>query len=176
MQSPAFNLEYAQSIPALKDQMGSVRGDPVKVLDLLFTKKEYDFGSGAWFLTSQCNRGARTALQSGSEEGWAQFISSCVGTDANKERKAYWRAAVEALQLHFQQAETGRPALPGLSDTAGAVNQVDWAMHVLSHVSYAPLSINVKATKIFQPPKSVHSPRLDDRRRGINMELLTQKA
>lgn len=51
MQSPTFNLKYAQSIPALKDQVASVRGDPVQVLDLLLTKMEYDFGSGAWFLT-----------------------------------------------------------------------------------------------------------------------------
>lgn len=98
MQSPEFNLKYAESIPALEDKVAPIKDDPVKVLDLLLTKKEYDFGSGAWFLTSQCDEGVRSALQSGSEEGWAQFISTCVGTDANDDRRAYWTAAVDALK------------------------------------------------------------------------------
>ncbi|RHZ52643.1 hypothetical protein CDV55_102056 [Aspergillus turcosus] len=97
MQSPAFNAKYAASLPTLADKLKGVSGDPTGVLDLLLSNEEYDFGSGAWFLTTQCSQDVRSELQSGSEAGWQKFISSCVGTDANEERKAYWTRAVQAL-------------------------------------------------------------------------------
>ncbi|KAF4175259.1 hypothetical protein CNMCM8694_008499 [Aspergillus lentulus] len=97
MQSPAFNAKYAASLPALADKLEGVSGDPAGVLDLLLSNEEYDFGSGAWFLTTQCSQEVRSELQSGSQAGWEKYISSCVGTDANEERKAYWTRAVQAL-------------------------------------------------------------------------------
>ncbi|KAL5360908.1 hypothetical protein BJX96DRAFT_151045 [Aspergillus floccosus] len=97
MQSPAFNKKYAASIPALSEKLAPVADDPVKVLDLLLADEKYDFGSGAWFLTSQCSDAVRKELQSGSEAGWRQYIQECVGTDANDDRKAYWQRAVQAL-------------------------------------------------------------------------------
>jgi hypothetical protein len=97
MQSPAFNAEYASSIPAIKEQAKAVKDDPDAVLDLLVAVPEYDFGSGAWFLTTQCEEPIRTALQSGSEEGWKGFIVECVGTEANDARRGYWVSAKEAL-------------------------------------------------------------------------------
>ncbi|KAL2815915.1 hypothetical protein BJX63DRAFT_152532 [Aspergillus granulosus] len=97
MQSPTFNAEYASSIPAIKDQAEVVKDDPDAVLDLLVAVPEYDFGSGAWFLTSQCTDPVRTALQSGSEDGWRGYIVNCVGTEANDARREYWVRAVEAL-------------------------------------------------------------------------------
>ncbi|GIJ89930.1 hypothetical protein Asppvi_008876 [Aspergillus pseudoviridinutans] len=97
MQSPAFNAKYAASLPALADKLKGVSGDPAGVLDLLLSNEEYDFGSGAWFLTTQCSQDVRSELQSGSEAGWQKYITSCVGTDANEERKAYWTRAVQAL-------------------------------------------------------------------------------
>jgi hypothetical protein len=99
MQSPAFNAKYAASLPALADKLKGVSGDPAGVLDLLLSNEEYDFGSGAWFLTTQCSQDVRSELQSGSEAGWQKYISSCVGTDANEERKAYWTRAVQALGI-----------------------------------------------------------------------------
>ncbi|KAF9884333.1 hypothetical protein FE257_001846 [Aspergillus nanangensis] len=97
MQSPEFNAKYAASIPALADKLQAASGDPAKVLNVLLSDEKYDFGSGAWFLTSQCSKEVRSNLQSGSEAGWKDYISSCVGTDANDERKAYWTRAVKAL-------------------------------------------------------------------------------
>ncbi|KAF4263768.1 hypothetical protein CNMCM8812_006497 [Aspergillus fumigatus] len=97
MQSPAFNAKYAASLPALADKLKDVSGDPAGVLDLLLSNEEYDFGSGAWFLTTQCSQDVRSELQSGSQGGWEKYINSCVGTDANEERKAYWMRAVQAL-------------------------------------------------------------------------------
>ncbi|PLB49482.1 hypothetical protein P170DRAFT_185013 [Aspergillus steynii IBT 23096] len=97
MQSPAFNSQYAASLPGIADQAAALASDPAGLLDALVANEEYDFGSGAWFLTTQCTPDVRTQLQTGSEEGWASFISGCVGTDANEARRDYWTRAVEAL-------------------------------------------------------------------------------
>lgn len=63
MQSPTYNKKYATSIPSLKDKSQCVNAG--EVLDLLLANKEYDFGAGAWFLTTQCSSDVRTALQKG---------------------------------------------------------------------------------------------------------------
>lgn len=97
MQMPPYNLKYAESISELSDKLGPVRDDPAKVLDLLLSDEKYDFGSGAWFLTSHCSSDVRDALKSGSEAGWKRYISDCVGTTATDDRKAYWTRAAQAL-------------------------------------------------------------------------------
>ncbi|KAH8431281.1 uncharacterized protein LDX57_008943 [Aspergillus melleus] len=97
MQSPAFNAQYAASLSGIADQAVSLAADPAGLLDLLLEDEAKDFGSGAWFLTSQCTPDVRTQLQSGSVDGWASFISGCVGTEASGDRQAYWQRAVEAL-------------------------------------------------------------------------------
>lgn len=55
MQSPAFNKKYASSLPALEDKIAKVSNSPADLLDLLRENETYDFGSGAWFLTTQCS-------------------------------------------------------------------------------------------------------------------------
>ncbi|KAJ5752280.1 hypothetical protein N7520_009197 [Penicillium odoratum] len=97
MQSPAFNKKYANSISALKDQIPAVADSPADLLDLLRGDETYDFGSGAWFLTTQCSKDVRTALQGGDESGWQRYISECVGTSVTDARKEYWQRAVKAL-------------------------------------------------------------------------------
>lgn len=97
MQSPEFNAEYAESIEEISDEVAEADGDVGKILDLLLSKEEYDFGSGAWFLTTQCDDDVRKQLQDGEEEGWAAYITECVETEANDDRREYWEAAVEAL-------------------------------------------------------------------------------
>ncbi|KAL8735874.1 MAG: hypothetical protein Q9181_002652 [Wetmoreana brouardii] len=54
MQSPEFNLKYAKSIPALQSKLAAAGSDPKAVLGLLTANGEYDFGSGAWYLATQC--------------------------------------------------------------------------------------------------------------------------
>lgn len=97
MQSPSFNLQYAKSLDKIRDKVAEAKGDKAQILDLLLADKEYDFGSGAWFLTTQCQSGVREKLSSGSDEGWEGYVKNCVGTDANEGRKGYWKKAVEAL-------------------------------------------------------------------------------
>ncbi|KAJ5254101.1 hypothetical protein N7524_011281 [Penicillium chrysogenum] len=97
MQSPAYNKKYASSLPELKDKLPSVSNSPEELLDLLRSDSATDFGSGAWFLTTQCSKDVRTALADGSETGWQRFISDCVGTSVTDERKEYWERAVKAI-------------------------------------------------------------------------------
>jgi hypothetical protein len=94
MQSPAFNKKYASSFPSLEDKLSN---SPADLLDLLRNDGAMDFGSGAWFLTTQCSKEVRNALADGSESGWKRYISDCVGTSVTDERKAYWSRAVKAL-------------------------------------------------------------------------------
>ncbi|KAJ5337483.1 hypothetical protein MYU51_021179 [Penicillium brevicompactum] len=75
MQSPAFNKKYAKSIPELKSRFYFVENIPADLLDLLRENKTYDFGSGAWFLTTYCSKEVRSALQDGSEKGWKNYIT-----------------------------------------------------------------------------------------------------
>lgn len=97
MQSPSFNDKYASSIPELADAYAAATGDVAAILNLLLSDEKYDFGSAAWFLTTQCSESVREALQTGSEQGWEGYISGCVGTTVTDDRKAYWSRAVEAL-------------------------------------------------------------------------------
>lgn len=100
MQSPSFNKKYASSLPDLKSKIARVASNPADLLDLLRDNHGYDFGSGAWFLTTQCSKEVRTALQAGDEEGWQRYISDCVGTSVTDERKEYWQRAIKALGVN----------------------------------------------------------------------------
>ncbi|KAJ5972777.1 uncharacterized protein N7479_002695 [Penicillium vulpinum] len=97
MQSPSFNKKYASSLPEIKDKLPGVSNSPGDLLDLLRSDAATDFGSGAWFLTTQCSKSVRNALAHGSETGWQRFISDCVGTSVTDERRDYWERAIEAI-------------------------------------------------------------------------------
>jgi hypothetical protein len=96
MQSGEYNLKYAQSIPVLREQLAASGTTDLNTVRNLVLADEFSFASGAWFLVTQCSAEVRQQLQMGSEEGWAQYISQCVGTEPEP-RKAYWQAAVNAL-------------------------------------------------------------------------------
>lgn len=97
MQSPKYNLIYAQSIPALGPYLQKVdTSDPKAVLNLLVTYINYDFGSAAWFLSTQCDQSVRSGLQSGSAAGFSAYIA-CIGTTATDAREQYYKQAMSAL-------------------------------------------------------------------------------
>ena len=53
MQQINYNTLYAKSIPALAANLAAAGSDPNDILALV-TPDEYNFGSGPWFLTTQC--------------------------------------------------------------------------------------------------------------------------
>ena len=95
MQMPNYNLKYAQSIPAIQSQVAAANGDIGKILEILLSYGDYDFGSAAWFLTTQCAN-VRSQLASGSESGWEAYVT-CIGADKNDGRLNYWHSATRAL-------------------------------------------------------------------------------
>ncbi|KAK2756496.1 hypothetical protein FQN54_005389 [Arachnomyces sp. PD_36] len=99
MQSPDYNVLYAKSIPALEKDLAPIIEQPKAVLDLLLTDDDYDFGSAAWFLATQCPEKIRAGLRAGTEEGWRGYITSCVGTTVTEDRKVIWERARKALQV-----------------------------------------------------------------------------
>ena len=97
MQSASFNMQYAQSIPALAGQVSNAEAaGPNGVRDLLISQDAWDFGSAAWFLTTQCGQSVQTALAQGSPDGFAAYIG-CIGTTMTDDRQAYWQRAIAAL-------------------------------------------------------------------------------
>ncbi|CEJ94853.1 hypothetical protein VHEMI10360 [[Torrubiella] hemipterigena] len=104
MQMPSFNLKYAQSIPAVKGKVagiGSADGLPAAKLNeilALVTPDEYNFGSGPWFLATQCPGAVRDALKGNVDEGFKQYMA-CVGVAVTSERLAYFNRAKQAFHL-----------------------------------------------------------------------------
>ncbi|KAF2204171.1 hypothetical protein GQ43DRAFT_196852 [Delitschia confertaspora ATCC 74209] len=97
MQSPAFNLKYAESLyPAEEVEEAQAQG-PEAVLELV-NDDEKGFASAAWFLSTQCTDEIRQGLASKSAEGWTAYLTQCIGTTDNAERDAYWKKAVQALE------------------------------------------------------------------------------
>lgn len=100
MQSPAFNALYAASIHALAPKIPQTHDNVTSILDLLLSNDDFDFGSAAWFLTTQCKPDVRAALQNGTQAGWQYYLTSCVGTTVSDERLKYWNLANQALQKY----------------------------------------------------------------------------
>ncbi|CAK7242708.1 MAG: hypothetical protein STHCBS139747_004206 [Sporothrix thermara] len=96
MQSPTYNQMYAASIPALASGVAAANGDPDAILALL-TVDEYNFASGAWFLTTQC-ASIRPQLQDNTDAGFTAYMD-CVGTTINDSRLDYWHRAQAAFGL-----------------------------------------------------------------------------
>ena len=97
MQSAIYNLKYAQSIPELKPNMTEINtSDVTAILKLLTYYSNYDFGSGAWFLATQCDQSVRSGLQSGSAAGFTKYLE-CIGTTETSDKDAYYQRAKSAL-------------------------------------------------------------------------------
>ena len=97
MQSPTYNLKYAQSIPELKPNMTDIdTSDVTAVLKLLTYYSNYDFGSGAWFFATQCDPTIRSGLQRGGAAGFSKYLG-CIGTTETSDRDAYYQRAKSVL-------------------------------------------------------------------------------
>ena len=103
MQMAKFNLAYAKSIRAVKDQVAnvtSVDGLPDAELNRirgLVLDDKYNFGSGAWFLRTECQDVAKELAQD-IDAGFEAYMA-CVGVEVGDERLAYLNRAKEAFGL-----------------------------------------------------------------------------
>ncbi|KAI0490163.1 hypothetical protein F4859DRAFT_182478 [Xylaria cf. heliscus] len=114
MQMYKYNLLYAQSIPALSDKLNAL-GTPEALLVAsdkqtmngvrdLVRADEYNFGSGPWFLTTQCTDPKATTasiistLNSSPDDGFALYMA-CVGVGVTGPRNEYWTRAKQAFGI-----------------------------------------------------------------------------
>lgn len=87
-----YNVMYANSIPELAAKSPTES----TVLDLV-TADEYNFGTGPWFYSTQCE--SAHAATSGAADDWFDAYMSCVGITVDDARKAYWIKAKTAFSL-----------------------------------------------------------------------------
>lgn len=99
MQSAKFNLEYAKSIPNLvrtEEYKAAEAAGPENVTSLLIYYSNYDFGSAAWFLTSQCEPDVVSGLAKAGTKSFNAYLD-CIGTKADAERTKYYNNALKAF-------------------------------------------------------------------------------
>ncbi|GJN80592.1 hypothetical protein PLIIFM63780_004119 [Purpureocillium lilacinum] len=108
MQSPLYNLRYAKSIPALAAQVANVTEEMISGLPAVELNRilalvqvdDYNFGSGSWFMATQCPKSVRNVLRKDPEQGWYEYNSKCVGVPGDvSTRLEYWTRAKAAFQL-----------------------------------------------------------------------------
>ncbi|EGX95803.1 hypothetical protein CCM_00457 [Cordyceps militaris CM01] len=103
MQMDKFNLEYAKSLPGVKDKVADVKSvdgldkDKLNEILALVTPDEYNFGSGPWFYATKCGS-AHAALVADLDKGFEAYMQ-CVGVTVTPERKAYLTRAKQAFGL-----------------------------------------------------------------------------
>ena len=73
--------------------------NPAGILKLLVTNDDYDFGSAAWFLRSQCGPATRRGLTNGGLIGWQAYVTDCLGTNITANRQAYYERAAKVLNV-----------------------------------------------------------------------------
>jgi hypothetical protein len=104
MQMPPFNLKYAKSLEDVRDEVAdidSTDGLPDaeldRILDLVVVD-EHNFGSGAWFIRSECPQSVLDALEADIDTGFEEYMA-CVGVEVDEGRLAYLTKAKEAFDL-----------------------------------------------------------------------------
>ncbi|KAJ3499943.1 hypothetical protein NM208_g17256 [Fusarium decemcellulare] len=104
MQMANYNLLYAKCIPGVKehfegvDSVDGMSDDEKNDLLDLVTVDKYNFASGPWFLTTQCDASVRKALDDDIDDGFAAYMK-CIDVEVTDDRLAYFNRAKEAFGL-----------------------------------------------------------------------------
>lgn len=104
MQMAKYNLMYAKSLDDVKDKVSDVNSvdglsdDRLNEILALVTPDEHNFGSGPWFLATQCGQDVRDALKRDIDSGFDSYMG-CVGVTVTDERRAYLTRAKAAFGL-----------------------------------------------------------------------------
>ncbi|KOS17403.1 hypothetical protein ESCO_006441 [Escovopsis weberi] len=104
MQMPNYNLLYAKSLEPVAPhvaQYESVDGlsdDQLNHILGYLTPDMFNFASGAWFLTTQCDGSVRGALIDSPDDGFRAYMQ-CVGVEVSQDRLAYWQRAKQAFNI-----------------------------------------------------------------------------
>lgn len=101
MQSPAFNLKYAEWLSSVCSNCGISTVDiqkanavgPAAVLDLV-NELQWSFGSAAWFLKTQCDSSYAESLADGQQASFEGYLTGCVGTTVTSDRIEGWKKVI----------------------------------------------------------------------------------
>lgn len=105
MQLANFNLKYAQSIDSLKSQVSQftttdgLSNDDLNHILSLVQPDEFNFGSGPWFYSTQCDQSVKQALWDNIDTGFEKYMA-CVGVTVTDDRLAYFTRAKAAFNLN----------------------------------------------------------------------------
>lgn len=97
MQSPAFNEKYAEYLTSVPDsgitkaQFEAAKAEDVAAVLKLVNTDRWSFASAAWFIDTQCNDTVKQGLDAGTQEGFSNYITECVGTTLTEDRTAGWQ-------------------------------------------------------------------------------------
>jgi hypothetical protein len=106
MQMAGFNLEYAKSLPEIRDQFSAFTSvesmtpeDLSKLLDVV-TVDDYNFGTGPWYYTQHCTAEQKAKFKVSADDGFDAFME-CLGVPlpAEDARVKRWNLAKEAFGL-----------------------------------------------------------------------------
>ncbi|KAI0206224.1 hypothetical protein F4808DRAFT_111381 [Astrocystis sublimbata] len=107
MQMYRYNFLYAKSIPELAGQLTSLgaletSGDTElqNKVRALVTPDEYNFGSGAWFMSTQCGD-IISQLNANPDAGWVAYMGCVLGSpnSITQDRNDFWNRAKTAFGL-----------------------------------------------------------------------------
>jgi hypothetical protein len=106
MQMFGFNKEYANTFPQLQCHVSEIlakapetdASTQVAILALVLPN-EFSFGTAMWFYTNKCTADVRSAVQTGSEDGFVNYLSTCVGTTVTDRVRGIFVAAKGALGI-----------------------------------------------------------------------------
>lgn len=96
MQMIDFNRKYATELFG-EEKVSAANAEGENAVLELVLPDEPSFGSAAWFQATQCTEQVREGLRAGDQQGWANYLSSCVGVQNAEDRESIWRKAVAVL-------------------------------------------------------------------------------
>ncbi|KAJ4417451.1 hypothetical protein N0V85_001838 [Neurospora sp. IMI 360204] len=94
MMSPEFVKEYAQELNLPIDGKSGA-----EILQLVIANDFYNFDSARWFVDKHCSADVKAKMKMGTDEGYNDYITKCVGTTMADARQQYWDRAKKAFGL-----------------------------------------------------------------------------
>ncbi|QPH16449.1 hypothetical protein C2857_001105 [Epichloe festucae Fl1] len=104
MQTAQYNLLYAKQIEGVACKVAgipAVEGQSNQTLNYILSlvqPDEHNFGSGPWFLKTQCGSHVREKLDENVDQGFEAYMQ-CVGVSVTEERRVYFERAKKAFGL-----------------------------------------------------------------------------
>lgn len=104
MQMAEFNLKYAKSIEAIQNDVSNItsvdglsNAELNRIRDLVIVD-DYNFGSGPWFLRTECGEDVVGELVTDIDAGFESYME-CVGVEVDESRLEYFDRAKSAFGL-----------------------------------------------------------------------------